>query len=92
MWYVISTYITHLDFQHVPICYRWQRKSTRLYTVIIDGPESVNAVDGTTVQFSCTVIAEEIDYFVNGTRANQQNIVDAGFIDLYNIAKGPTHN
>ena len=38
-------------------------------------------MDGTTVQFSCVVVAEELDYFVNGTRANQQNIVDAGFIE-----------
>ena len=38
-------------------------------------------MDGTTVKFSCTVIAEEIDYFVKGTRANQQNIIDAGFIE-----------
>ena len=36
-------------------------------------------MDGTTVQFSCVVVAEEIDYFVNNTPTNQQNIVDAGF-------------
>ena len=50
-----------------------------IYAVIIDGPDSVNAVNGTTVQFSCVVVAEEIDYFVNNTPTNQQNIVDAGF-------------
>ena len=36
-------------------------------------------MDGTTVQFSCVVVAEEIDYFVNNTSTNQQNIIDAGF-------------
>ena len=36
-------------------------------------------MDGTTVQFSCVVVAEEIDYFVNNTPTNQPNIVDAGF-------------
>ena len=50
-------------------------------TVIIDDPDSVNAVDGTKVQFSCVVVAEEIDYFVNGTRINQPDIIDAGFIE-----------
>ena len=38
-------------------------------------------MDGTAVQFSCTVVAEEIDYIVNGTRTNQPNIIDAGFIE-----------
>ena len=52
-----------------------------IHAVIIDGPDSVNAVDGTTVQFSCVAVAEEIDYFVNNTPANQQNIVDAGFTE-----------
>ena len=36
-------------------------------------------MDGTAVQFSCVVVAEEIDYFVNNTSTNQQNIIDAGF-------------
>ena len=36
-------------------------------------------MDGTKVQFSCVIVAEEIDYFVNNTPANIQNIVDAGF-------------
>ena len=36
-------------------------------------------MDGTAVQFSCVVVADEIDYFVNVTPTNQQNIVDAGF-------------
>ena len=36
-------------------------------------------MEGTTVQFSCVVVAEEIDYFVNNTPTNIQNIVDAGF-------------
>ena len=36
-------------------------------------------MDGTTVQFSCVVVADEIDYFVNNTPTNQQNIDDAGF-------------
>ena len=52
-----------------------------LFTVIIDDPDSVNAVDGTTVQFSCVVIAKEINYFVNGTATNQPNITQAGFIE-----------
>ena len=36
-------------------------------------------MDGTTVQFSCVVVAEEINYFVNNTPTNEQNIIDAGF-------------
>ena len=36
-------------------------------------------MDGTAIQFSCVVVADEIDYFVNVTPTNQQNIVDAGF-------------
>ena len=43
--------------------------------------DSVNAVDGTTVQFSCVVVAKEINYFVNETATNQPNIVDAGFTE-----------
>ena len=56
------------------------------FTVIIDGPDSVNAVDGTTVQFSCVVgfsgVAGtmEIDFFVNNTATNQPNI-EAGFTE-----------
>ena len=37
-------------------------------------------MDGTTVQFSCVVVAEEINYFVNGTATNDPNIAEAGFI------------
>ena len=42
-------------------------------------------MDGTTVQFSCTVIAEEIDIFVNDTATNEQNIIQAGFIESQDI-------
>ena len=52
-----------------------------LFTVIIDDPDSVNTVDGTTVQFSCVVAAEEINYFVNETATNQPDIIQAGFIE-----------
>ena len=52
-----------------------------LFTVIIDDPDSVNAVDGATVQFSCVVVAQEIDYFVNETATKQPNIIQAGFIE-----------
>ena len=38
-------------------------------------------MDGTTVQFSCVAVAEEINYFVNNTATNQQNIIDAGFTE-----------
>ena len=38
-------------------------------------------MDGTTVQFSCVVVAEEIAYFVNNTPTNRQNIIDAGFTE-----------
>ena len=36
-------------------------------------------MDGTTVQFSCTIVAEEIDYFVNNTATNRPHITEAGF-------------
>ena len=49
--------------------------------MIIDDPDSVNAVDGTTVQFSCVVAAEEINYFVNDTATNKPDIILAGFIE-----------
>ena len=52
-----------------------------LHAVIIDGPDSVNAVDGTTVQFSCTVVADEINFFANNTQINDPKIVQAGFIE-----------
>ena len=52
-----------------------------LFTVIIDDPDSINAVDGTTIQFSCVVVAEEINYFVNETATNQPDIIRAGFIE-----------
>ena len=57
-----------------------------LHAVIIDGPDSVNAVDGTTVQFSCVVgfsgVAGtmEVDFFVNNTATNEPNI-EAGFTE-----------
>ena len=57
-----------------------------LHAVIIDGPDSVNAVDGTTVQFSCVVEFSgvagtmEVDFFVNNTATNQPNI-EAGFTE-----------
>ena len=38
-------------------------------------------MDGTTVQFSCVAVAEEINYFVNNTATNEQNIIDAGFTE-----------
>ena len=38
-------------------------------------------MDGTTVQFSCVVVAEEIAYFVNNSATNEQNIIDAGFTE-----------
>ena len=55
-------------------------------TVIIDGPDSVNAVDGKTVQFSCVVQFSsagtmEVDFFVNNTATNAPNIVESGFTE-----------
>ena len=47
-------------------------------------------MDGTIVQFSCTVIAEEIDVLVNDTATNEQNIVQAGFIELQDILNATT--
>ena len=47
-------------------------------------------MDGTTVQFSCTVIAEEIDIFVNDTATNEQNIIQAGFIESQDILNATT--
>ena len=53
-----------------------------LHAVIIDGPDSVNALDGTTVQFTCVVgfsgVAGtmEVDFFVNNTATNQPNIAE----------------
>ena len=41
-------------------------------------------MDGTTVQFSCTVIAEGIDLFVNDTATNEQTI-QAGLMESLDI-------
>ena len=38
-------------------------------------------MDGTIVQFSCVVVAEEINYFINDTATNDPNIAEAGFIE-----------
>ena len=54
---------------------------TRLYFIRlsqnlgVDDPDSVNAVDGATVQFSCVVQfssvgTREVDFFVNNTATN----------------------
>ena len=50
-------------------------------TVIIDGPDSVNAIEGNRVQFSCIVVAKEIDFFINNSATNDPHIVQAGFIE-----------
>ena len=63
-----------------------------LDTVIIDSPDSViiNAVDGTTVHFSCVVQfssadTREVDFFVNNTATNDPNIVEAeSSVDILN--------
>ena len=47
-------------------------------------------MDGTIVEFSCTVIAEEIDIFVNDTATNEQNIIQAGFIESQDILNATT--
>ena len=45
-------------------------------------------MDGTTVHFSCTVIAEEIDLFVNDTATNEQTI--QGLMESVDILNATT--
>ena len=51
--------------------------------VFVDHPDSINAVDGTEVQFSCIAINASLVLFeVNGTSASEQSVIDKGFIEL----------
>ena len=50
-------------------------------TEILVPPESVNVIAGDTVIFHCVVRAEELDWLVNKTRADEQTIIDKGFIE-----------
>ena len=49
-------------------------------TEILVPPESVNVIAGDTVIFHCVVRAEELDWLVNKTRADEQTIIDKGFM------------
>ena len=46
-------------------------------------PDNITVLHGTEVEFSC--VAVEVDllsFFVNGTAANEQSVIDKGFIEL----------
>ena len=52
-------------------------------TVFLVNPVSVAAVDGTTVEFTCTANnTDTITYRVNGTSATSQSVIDKGFTQL----------
>ena len=53
------------------------------YTVIIDGPDSVNAIEGSRVKFTCIVVAKEIDFYINNSATHDPHIVQAGFIESF---------
>ena len=48
-------------------------------TEIVVSPESVNVIDGDSVVFQCRAKADIVIFFVNGTLANEQIVVDKGF-------------
>ena len=51
--------------------------------LFVDHPDSINAVDGTEVQFSCIAINASLVLFeVNGTSASEQSVIDKGFIEI----------
>ena len=55
-----------------------------IISVFISDPFSVTAVDGSTVEFTCTANdTEDIIYRVNSTSAELPDIKDKGFIQLY---------
>ena len=60
-----------------------------LFIVFIVDPVSVAAVDGTTVEFTCTAEnVEEISYRVNGTSASDPDIQNKSFVQLGDINLG----
>ena len=47
--------------------------------VFIQTPSPVNALPSSVVNFLCVVVAEEVDFYVNGTRALDEDVVSKGF-------------
>ena len=57
--------------------------------VFLVNPVSIAAVDGTTVEFTCTANnTDTIVYRVNGTSATKQSVFSKGFIELVNELVG----
>ena len=50
-----------------------------IYIVFLQTPSPVNALPGSVVNFLCVVVAEEVDFYVNGTRALDEDVVRKGF-------------
>ena len=48
-------------------------------TEILVPPKSVNVIDGDSVVFQCRAIADDVVFFVNGTLAAEQVVIDKGF-------------
>ena len=55
--------------------YRFFKKKTE----ILVSPESVNVIDGDSIVFQCRAKADDVVFFVNGTLAAEQVVVDKGF-------------
>ena len=54
-----------------------------LIIVFLVDPESISAIDGTTVEFTCTANnTDTIDYRVNDTSATQGSVTSKGFNQL----------
>ena len=54
-----------------------------LIIVFLVDPESISAIDGTTVEFTCTANnTDEVGYRVNDTSASQESVIMRGFNQL----------
>ena len=64
------------------------------YIIIIDfltHPDNITVVHGTEVEFSCVAVeADVLTFFVDGIAANEQSVIDKGFIQLVTEDIGPT--
>ena len=46
-------------------------------------PDDVTVLHGTAVKFSCVAVeADLLSFYVNGTAASEQSVIDKGFIEL----------
>ncbi len=52
-----------------------------VHTVFLVHPTSIAAVDGSTVEFTCTANSEDISYRINGLSTSSPEIVSTGLFE-----------